>query len=300
MRYRMMELTDVIKIKRIATLFYMEYEKGYSFPGEKHDFWEFIYCDHGEVLISFDEEFRILPKGHIAFHQPNEFHRLRAHNGTAPNIIVVSFESESKSMDCFQQAMFRLSREQQSMLARIVQEAGYIFQMKHEEDVVFLDRLPKGAPIGTEQYIKNLLEIFLIELARNRAGQLQTADSSYLLPKINPDVQHQLLVRAVMDYLEENLDRSLTAEEVCRTFYVSKAHLAHIFKQSIGKGYMRVFAEMKIKKAKILLRHFNYSVTQVSGMLGYSSVHYFSKCFKKATGMSPLEYSKSIKIQLTN
>lgn len=61
---------------------------------------------------------------------------------------------------------------------------------------------------------------------------------------------------------------------------------------------MKVFADMKIEQAKILLRNSTYSITEVSEILGYNSVHYFSKRFKLATTMSPTEYISSIKMQL--
>ena len=50
----------------------------------------------------------------------------------------------------------------------------------------------------------------------------------------------------------------------------------------------------KIKEAKKLIRENNYSVGQISEMLGYSSIHNFSRAFKKAVGMSPSAYGKTI------
>jgi len=61
---------------------------------------------------------------------------------------------------------------------------------------------------------------------------------------------------------------------------------------------MEYFAGMKIKQAKQLIRDETYNMTEISGMLGFSSVHYFSKAFKKTTGMSPTEYARSVKGRL--
>ncbi len=57
---------------------------------------------------------------------------------------------------------------------------------------------------------------------------------------------------------------------------------------------MEYYMDLKMKEAKKLIREKNYSVSQISDMLGYSSVHIFSRAFKKAVGMSPTAYSKSI------
>lgn len=52
---------------------------------------------------------------------------------------------------------------------------------------------------------------------------------------------------------------------------------------------------MKIEFAKQLIREDQMNFTQISDFLGYSSIHYFSRQFKKITGMTPSEYSSSIK-----
>ena len=54
---------------------------------------------------------------------------------------------------------------------------------------------------------------------------------------------------------------------------------------------------MKIELAKSYLRENNYNVTQISEILGFSSIHYFSRQFKKKVGMSPIEYSNSVLAQ---
>ena len=55
---------------------------------------------------------------------------------------------------------------------------------------------------------------------------------------------------------------------------------------------------MKIERAKLFLRESTYNITQISDVLGYSGIHYFSRQFKKITGMTPTEYSNSIKAMM--
>ena len=61
---------------------------------------------------------------------------------------------------------------------------------------------------------------------------------------------------------------------------------------------MGKFTEMKIERAKDLLRNQDYNITQISEILGFSSVHYFSRRFKAVVGMSPSEYATSIKLKM--
>ena len=57
---------------------------------------------------------------------------------------------------------------------------------------------------------------------------------------------------------------------------------------------MEYFSELKIEEAKKLLREDNLSVSQITFKLNYSSIHNFSRAFKKATGFSPTGYKKSV------
>ena len=52
---------------------------------------------------------------------------------------------------------------------------------------------------------------------------------------------------------------------------------------------------MKIDEAKKLISMKKYSVTEITSMLGFTSVHYFSRLFKQITDMTPTEYARSIK-----
>jgi YesN/AraC family two-component response regulator len=73
--------------------------------------------------------------------------------------------------------------------------------------------------------------------------------------------------------------------------------LQKLFREKTGGGVIEYFNRMKIETAKQMIREGKYNFTQLSEYLGYSSVCYFSRMFKKATGMSPSEYSSSIKIR---
>lgn len=58
---------------------------------------------------------------------------------------------------------------------------------------------------------------------------------------------------------------------------------------------MEYFRKLKIDKAKTMIREEEYNITQIANILGYNSIHYFSKQFKGITDMSPTEYARSVK-----
>ena len=77
MGYNGTNLKKSISVGKIYSIHYFEYMSNFSFCGERHDFWEFICVDKGEVGVTADQQFTILKRGDIAFHQPNEFHNVR-------------------------------------------------------------------------------------------------------------------------------------------------------------------------------------------------------------------------------
>ncbi len=59
-----------------------------------------------------------------------------------------------------------------------------------------------------------------------------------------------------------------------------------------------MLTKLRIKNAKVMLRLNGVLVTKVSEKLGFSSIHYFSRVFKKSVWLTPVEYQKMIKIKL--
>jgi len=71
--------------------------------------------------------------------------------------------------------------------------------------------------------------------------------------------------------------------------------LQHLIREQKGCGVIELFCRMKTDQAKLLIRENSLNFTEIANTLGYSSIHYFSRQFKKITGMTPSEYSGSIK-----
>ena len=84
MAYTAVELRRPIRIDRIITVHYFEYGPDYAFAGESHDFWEIVYVDKGEIIAQAGDVEHLLQKGQMLFHEPGEFHTLKAAGGRAP------------------------------------------------------------------------------------------------------------------------------------------------------------------------------------------------------------------------
>jgi AraC-like DNA-binding protein len=92
--------------------------------------------------------------------------------------------------------------------------------------------------------------------------------------------------------LKENIYSALTIDEICEKTNYSKAYLFRVFKGKTGKTIMAYFIELKIKQAKQLLRENELSVREISEKLAFNTPDYFTKTFKRITGVTPLAYKK--------
>ena len=75
----------------------------YTSPGERHDFWELVYVDRGEVTIWANENKYLLKTGEMAFHRPNEYHNVLPYCGKPADIIVIAFVCRDPQMSAFEQ-----------------------------------------------------------------------------------------------------------------------------------------------------------------------------------------------------
>lgn len=279
-------LKDEIKIKDIVTVHYFEYTKNYKFPGESHDFWEVVYVDRGQVIETIGDEEIVLKSGDIFFHKPNEWHNQEADGENIANVAIVSFITNSKCMSYFEDRKTTAGTKQKELISKIIEEGRKLFGDQLGDPYITKFNKSEEHPFACEQLIRIYLAEFLISIVRNDLRGMET--------KLAQNTSNALL-NSIIEYMEENIDKRLTLEEVERYTNASRTAIENAFNNTFGCGAIRYFIKMKIECAKIYIREGNYNVTQIAEMLAYESVHYFSRQFKQITGMSPKEYSKSIK-----
>ena len=119
-KYYGIQLQDLFHIEELFSLHYFEYMSTFSFPGESHDFWEFVCVDKGEVEIGAGPLTHTLRRGEIAFHYPGEFHWVKANGKIAPNLIVISFSCTDPAMEFFRGKILHLEETERRLLAGII------------------------------------------------------------------------------------------------------------------------------------------------------------------------------------
>ena len=100
-------------------------------------------------------------------------------------------------------------------------------------------------------------------------------------------------ISRVVVYMQSNMSKEITVEELAESIYVSKSYLSRCFKQKMGMSLIEYLRLIRINAAKRLLVSTNNSIEEISSVIGYNSSKYFCRAFKKCTDMSPSEYRKS-------
>lgn len=98
------------------------------------------------------------------------------------------------------------------------------------------------------------------------------------------------LVNAAKKYVQKNYKEKLTLAMISSDIGISQGYLSSVFKKTTGSNLNDYVNHVKIEKAKDLLGMHEYMMYEISDMLGFENPYYFSKVFKRITGMTPSDY----------
>ena len=104
------------------------------------------------------------------------------------------------------------------------------------------------------------------------------------------NVKNADTLSTVLQYIRRNFAQPITLEEVARNVFLSSYYLSHCFKSELGITFIEYLTRVRIEEAKKLLADKSRSMQAISEAVGYDDASYFSKVFKKSTGMTPNKY----------
>jgi two-component system, response regulator YesN len=149
------------------------------------------------------------------------------------------------------------------------------------------------------QEVKNMLhQDFLIKF--ESAAKLK----SYLLSlveRVFPQdscEKDQSRLNSILTYIHQHYTEDLSLSDLAREFYVNPSYLSQFFKSKIKMNLSTYIETLRVEEAKRLIKLNSLDIHQVGDRVGYSDASYFTKLFKKHTGVTPSAYYKSIKINL--
>lgn len=99
-------------------------------------------------------------------------------------------------------------------------------------------------------------------------------------------------LKNAITYIEENYEKSITRNDISQVINVTPNYVSSLFKKGTNMTLIEYITKLRIEKAKELLSLNKYKHYEIANMVGFNDNYYFSKTFKKYTGLSPLEYQK--------
>ncbi len=98
------------------------------------------------------------------------------------------------------------------------------------------------------------------------------------------------ITKKAIRYISQNFSRNLTLDEVADHVHLNPAYFSTLFKQSTGSSFKEYLNMVRIEESKRLLSNTDYSIIDISLATGFEDQSYFSKVFKKYTGLTPKQY----------
>lgn len=259
------QILNQFTIEGFYSAFSFDWDDGFAFSGENHNFWEAVFVEEGEVEVTEDENVYVLGAGNMIFHAPLEFHRIKSSGGSSPRGFIFSFLTTGELPEAIKGGVFTLEPTQVSR-----------FKSMSEKIHSFVNGNGSSL-LGTETAA--LLTEFIIMLA-SRQG---ISDNSMS--------QSAMEYRRIVSYMSENVRDNLTLSDVALGNNVSVSYIKLLFSNYAGISPKSYFNQLRVRHANELLTA-GISVTEVANLMSFSSPNYFSSFYKKHTGISPSERQK--------
>ena len=263
-------ISSSLDISEIYTKFYQEKGTNYNFSGEKHSYWELTYVDKGELLTTIDGVSYHLKQGDLIFYAPMQFHTQSTFEKISSSYLTINFKMNFNHADLLCNKIFSLKRDSYFIVTRLIEELS--------NDNLYSDDLSLC-------YLKELI----IQMLRLDNSHFHSKPTTHMQQTYENELLNDILL-----YIDDNIYEKISVSTLCEHFCISTSMLHSLFRKNMNNTAKNYINELKLSKSKELIRNSTHTLSEISEMLGFSSIHYFSKKFKSYFNISPTEYSKSI------
>lgn len=247
-----------------------------------HDYYEFYFFLEGNVSIRIDGTEYPLKTGNMILIPPGVAHQAIIHNTDIP----------------YRRFVFWISKSFYAKLSEVSEDYGYLMQ-KAQTDGRYISYYDVIAFNALQAKIFRLIE----EIHSERFGktaQISLCVQDLLLhlnrtayEEANPNVmeKEQELYELLLQYIETHLDEELSLDSLARAFYVSKYHIAHVFKERLGLSVHHYITKKRLSLCRDAILSCS-EINEACRLCGFKDYSSFFRSFKKEFGMSPKEYKE--------
>lgn len=185
----------------------------------------------------------------------------------------------------------------------IYQDAMLLLEFNwHQRNIVFysLTEQEYSTAVRILRSLKHELEMqpdnfWILRTRYFLISLLFTATADFYRDSRQDEIYKDPLVAKVARYMWENIGNDISLSDILKKFSVNKNTLNDAFNNEKSMSCMAYLEQLRMNFANKLLQFTDHSVSEISSICGYSDSNYFSKVFKKHTGMSASEYQKQMK-----
>jgi AraC family transcriptional regulator, transcriptional activator of pobA len=246
----------------------------------RHDFFEVLFLLKGSGFHVIDNnKYEIVPPC-MFFLSPGQAHKLELSQDIDGYIFI------------FTSDFYQLDRSNPNRLIEFpffytIHQNNPPLLFKNSDDVTFLETLfKKGIKLLATDVIKTT-ELFhsFLDIILNYCANLYPVDENLLVKG-----KGHLLVKRFYQLLEEKYRGNLNVNDYADILSVTPNHLTQTLKQLTGKTSLEIIKSKQLLEIKRLLVHTNLGVSEISNQMNFADQSYFTKFFKRETGMLPLAY----------
>ncbi|MEG1312247.1 MAG: helix-turn-helix transcriptional regulator [Romboutsia sp.] len=268
--YTYSEIIPTIKLDKIYTKFYQEKSTNYLFKGEKHYFWELTFVDRGILYTNIDGIDYTLNQGDLIFYTPNQYHNQYTKNEKSCSYLTVTFNMNFSDINLLSNRVFSSNKDIYFIINNLIKELTNESLYSSEFSLCYLKLL--------------ILKVLTIDFENTIIKPVNNVQQNF----------DNKLLEKVLKFIDNNIYRPIDNHQLCTEFNISNSKLHLLFKSNMNSTAKTYINNLKLKKSKDLIKESNHTIGEISEILGFNSVHYFSKKFKKTYGFSPREYLKSV------
>lgn len=262
-----------------------------DFPLHTHGFDELVIILKGTAVHQVDRQIFPVQRGEVFIVSGDHEHQYREQHGLA--LANILFDSDALGMNQWDtqalpgfHALFALEpvlRTQQKFNARL-----HLDDRQLEITTEILQELCRETTDRTPGYRMMARGIFMrLVVFLSRCYTDTPADESIDLLRLGDAIAH----------IETHYTEPITLEDLAQKAHLSKRHFQRIFNECIGRSPIEHLLEIRIRKAKELLRNTEQSITDIAFDCGFQDSNYFTRQFRKISGLTPRQYRKTNKLQ---
>ena len=264
-------ILPTINIPEIMAYYYTIKSPNYKFKGEKHNVYEVTFVDNGSLDTTIDDVNYKLDSYDLIIYGKNQFHTQTVNSDSSCSYLTVLFDMECDDDSAICNRVFHCRKE----LYKIVRN--------------FAKNLSSTAPYSQNLILSNFHEIIIRLFQYDYLGH-----ENDKLPKESHQHFQDELLEDILSYIDETICEPIAIEDICSKFAVSRSSLQMLFKNNLNITPKKYINDLKLAKSKLLIKENKYTISEIAFMLGFSSIHYFSRAFTQHYEISPSEYAQTV------